>query len=243
MLFHWGSDEEQRDEAITERMGHPGHLNLMERTVELMDEHASAKGRALDLGCAVGRTTFDLSRTFSKVTGLDFSQAFIDAANVLKSNGRLDYQRLETGQFSTPMVASVADEIDRDKIDFVVGDAMDLADIPALAENGPYDAILLSNLMCRLTTPAACLTQFTADDTYIGKGGILVFASPNTWMEQYTDPDLFLDGGSSEETLAKLGSLLPGFTQMHEEDLPFMIREHRRKYEYIVSQVSVWRKD
>lgn len=243
MLFHWGSDEEQRDEAITERMGHPGHLNLMERTVELMDEHASAKGRALDLGCAVGRTTFDLSKTFSQVTGLDFSQAFIDAANVLKSNGRLDYQRLETGQFSTPMVASVADEIDRDKIDFVVGDAMDLADIPALAENGPYDAILLSNLMCRLTTPAACLTQFTADNTYIGKGGILVFASPNTWMEQYTDPDLFLDGGSSEETLAKLGSLLPGFTRMHEEDLPFMIREHRRKYEYIVSQVSVWRKD
>ena len=27
------------------------------------------------------------------------------------------------------------------------------------------------------------------------------------------------------------------------EDLPFMIREHRRKYEFIISQVSVWRKE
>jgi hypothetical protein len=35
---------------------------------------------------------------------------------------------------------------------------------------------------------------------------------------------------------------LPGFERLHEEDLPFMIREHRRKYEYIVAQVSVWRK-
>jgi hypothetical protein len=97
MLFHWGSDEEQRDEAITERIGHPGHLNLMERTVELMDEHASAKRSRTRPRLCCGSNNFDLSRTFSKVTGLDFSQAFIDAANVLKSNGRLDYQRLETG--------------------------------------------------------------------------------------------------------------------------------------------------
>ncbi len=243
LLFHWGSDEEQRDEVITERIGHPGHMNLMERTVELMTEHTRGKNRALDLGCAVGRTTFDLASTFSQVTGLDFSQAFIDAANQLKSNGSLDYKRIETGKFTTPLVARVSDEIDKDRIDFVVGDAMDLNHIQSLADNGPYDAILHSNLMCRLTNPGACLTQFTDDDRYISKGGILVFASPNTWMEQYTDPAQFLDGASSEETLAKLGSLLPGFTRLHEEDVPFMIREHRRKYEYIVSQVSVWRKN
>jgi hypothetical protein len=35
---------------------------------------------------------------------------------------------------------------------------------------------------------------------------------------------------------------LPGFELIHHEDIPFMIREHRRKYEYIISQGSVWRK-
>jgi 5-histidylcysteine sulfoxide synthase/putative 4-mercaptohistidine N1-methyltranferase len=243
LLFHWGSDEEQRDDVITDRIGHPGHMNLMERTVELVNEYSTGNKRALDLGCAVGRTTFDLGRTFGKVTGLDFSQAFIDAANHLKSNAQLAYKRIETGSFTTPMMAKVDDDIDRKNIDFVVGDAMKLKDISALAENGPYDAILLSNLMCRLTHPIECLEYFTKDDQYIKKGGVLVFASPNTWMDQYTDPALFLDGESNEQTLQKLGELLPGFTRLHEEDLPFMIREHRRKYEYIVSQVSVWRKN
>lgn len=39
---------------------------------------------AFDVGCAVGRTSFDLSRSFKSVTGLDFSHAFIDAANSMK---------------------------------------------------------------------------------------------------------------------------------------------------------------
>ena len=49
-------------------------------------------------------------------------------------------------------------------------------------------------------------------------------------MAQYTDPANFLDGADSAETLAALGECLPGFELLHEEDLPFMIREHRRKY-------------
>lgn len=39
------------------------------------------KGRALDLGCAVGRTSFELARVFAEVVGLDLSSRFIEAAN------------------------------------------------------------------------------------------------------------------------------------------------------------------
>ena len=70
----------------------------------------------------------------------------------------------------------------------------------------------------------------------------MVIVSPNTWLSEYTDPEKFLDGANNEETLSAIARLLKGFTLIHEEDLPFLIREHRRKYEYIVSQVSVWRK-
>jgi hypothetical protein len=69
-----------------------------------------------------------------------------------------------------------------------------------------------------------------------------VLASPNSWMEQYTPRERFLDGNDSDATLAQLAALLPGFERVHQQDLPFMIREHRRKYEYVVSQVSVWRR-
>ena len=91
-------------------------------------------------------------------------------------------------------------------------------------KNEQYDAILLSNLMCRLSAPAQCLQQFTESDHYLKSGGILVISSPNTWMAQYTDPANFLDGADSAETLAALGECLPGFELLHEEDLPFMIR-------------------
>lgn len=33
--------------------------------------------RALDLGCATGRTSYELSRCFDKVIGLDYSARFI----------------------------------------------------------------------------------------------------------------------------------------------------------------------
>lgn len=38
------------------------------------------QGRALDLGCAVGRSTVDLAKYFNEVVGLDYSNAFIQAA-------------------------------------------------------------------------------------------------------------------------------------------------------------------
>ena len=105
-----------------------------------------------------------------------------------------------------------------------------------------FDAALLSNLLCRLPDPAACLQQFVQDDVILKSGGILVLVSPNSWMDQYTPSDKFIDGQSNEQALEKLAVILQGFTLVHDSDLPFMIREHRRKYEYVVSQVSVWRK-
>ena len=80
-------------------------------------------------------------------------------------------------------------------------------------------------------------------EDFIKIEGILVIASPNTWLEDYTSEQDFLDGKTSAETLAKLAKLLPNFKLVFHEDLPFMIREHRRKYEFIISQVSVWRKE
>ncbi|MFZ8977103.1 MAG: 5-histidylcysteine sulfoxide synthase, partial [Pseudohongiellaceae bacterium] len=242
LLFHFGSQAEQQDEALAKRIEFPSVVNLIDRTVELMNQFAPRRLRALDLGCAVGRSTFELARTFDSVVGLDYSDAFIDAAEHLRQQRSMEYKRWDTGAHHTRLKASIDERIDRERIGFVQGDAANLAGAPMVQNNEQYDAILLSNLMCRLSAPAHCLQQFTESDRYLKSGGILVISSPNTWMAQYTDPVNFLDGADSAETLAALGECLPGFELLHEEDLPFMIREHRRKYEYIVAQVSVWRK-
>ena len=242
LLFHWGTESEQRDETLSSRIGHPEASNLILRTVELMQQYSTRHTSALDLGCAVGRASFELSRNFSQVTGIDYSAVFIAAAEQLRHTGESNYQRWETGRHSTQLTAHVADEIDRERIRFVQGDAANLDAVETLRHTARFDAILLSNLMCRLAEPEKCLSQFVETDKYLGSGGILVIASPNSWLAQFTDADKFLDGADSDETLSAIGGVLSGFSLLHEEDVPFMIREHRRKYEYIVSQVSVWKK-
>lgn len=241
LLFHYGSLAEQRDEQIGKNINFPPVADFMQTMVGLVAQFAEGRNAVLDLGCATGRASFELAREFREVVGLDYSEAFIAAAQALQRDGRLEYQRLESGRYVTPMLAQVAADIDRARVRFVRGDA---AQLPAAGLNHPaaFDAILLSNLLCRLPDPAACLKQFTGPDPVLREGGVLVFASPNTWMEQYTATDSFVDGADSDATLSQLAKLLPGYELVYQADLPFMIREHRRKYEYIVSQVSVWRR-
>lgn len=241
MLFHFGSANEQRDDSITGQVGHPQTLPFMDTMAALVKQFASSFDKVLDLGCATGRASFELARHFNKVTGVDYSEAFIRAAALMQSQGSMAYERLETGRHNTALIARVAPDIDRSRVAFMVGDAADL-DAAGLAAPAQFDAVLLSNLMCRLPDPAACLRQFTGTASVLKSNGVLVLASPNSWMEQYTPRDHFLDGADSDETLAQLAALLPGFELVHQQDLPFMIREHRRKYEYVVSQVSVWRR-
>lgn len=242
MLFHYGSEQENRDETITARVGHPSVQSFIEATVDLVNRFASARDRVLDLGCAVGGASFALSRTFAQVIGLDYSQSFIDAAQRMQRDGSCDYLRHESGRYYTTLSAQVPADVDRARVQFVRGDAADLRTPELTSLMKGLDAVLLSNLLCRLPDPEACLRQFVEDPTLLKSGGVLVLVSPNSWMPQYTPEQHYLDGETSEAALVRIGSILEGFERVHDGDLPFMIREHRRKYEYVVSQVSVWRK-
>ncbi len=241
LLFHYGSDDDQVDSAIRQRVGHPPVTNFVQHTSDLMMHFASRRNRALDLGCAVGRASFELAREFESVTGLDYSASFIRSASHLREFAKLPYRRRETGRHFSELLARVPPGIDRARVEFVEGDACALDS--DLAGAASFDAVLMANLLCRLSDPEACLRQFVDSDRWLQQGGVLVIASPNTWSEQYTPTGNFLDGMDSAETINRLGSILKGFELVFEEDYPFMIREHRRKYEYIVSQVSVWKKE
>lgn len=46
----------------------------------------------MDLGCAVGRTSFELTRVFDEVVGIDFSSKFIQVASMLKDKGSIMFK-------------------------------------------------------------------------------------------------------------------------------------------------------
>lgn len=193
--------------------------------------------RALDLGCAVGRSSFELARHCREVVGIDFSHRFIDAANRLRRHGSLDFERTDEGILTTRLTARVSPEIDRSRVAFEQGDAT------ALREGlGTFDAVLAANLLCRLREPERCLQQFAG---LVRPGGQLVVTTPCTWLDDFTPRDHWLGGlergGVRLTTLAGLRAALdPAFELRRTLNLPFLIREHARKYQWSVAQASVW---
>ena len=69
--------------------------------------------RALDVGCGVGRSSFELAKHFKTVLGIDFSQAFVDRCNELKKHGQSTYCLPSEGEIVEKGIAEISKEIVR----------------------------------------------------------------------------------------------------------------------------------
>ena len=198
---------------------------------------------ALDLGCAVGRTTFELAKKFDFVTGLDFSARFIRIADDLVKNGFIRYVLPEEGElvsYHEKEMKSLGLEVSGHKVEFYQADAVNLKPIFT-----NYDLIFAGNLIDRLYDPAKFLENI---HERINPGGLLIIASPYTWLAGYTSRENWLGGfkqdGEPVLTLDGLHKHLDknfGFIGGPEE-IPFVIRETKRKFQHTLSEFTVWEK-
>ncbi len=198
---------------------------------------------ALDLGCALGRSSFELARGgFQRVTGLDFSTRFFRLAARMQDEGTLRYALPEEGDivsFHEITLAELGLEGIRERVQFYQGDACNLPD-----KFTGYDLVLAANLIDRLYSPRRFLTTI---HERMKPGGLLVLTSPYTWLEEYTKKEEWLGGyragGEAVWSLDGLkGVLAPHFTPVGEpRDMPFVIRETKRKFQHTVAQLTVWR--
>jgi 5-histidylcysteine sulfoxide synthase/putative 4-mercaptohistidine N1-methyltranferase len=197
--------------------------------------------RALDIGCSVGRTTFELARAFEQVTGLDFSANFIRMAIALQEQGAIRYTRLEEGELTT-FIERTADELEikglADKVEFYQADACNLK-----ALYSGYDLVFAGNLIDRLYNPRKFLATI---HERINPGGLLVITSPYTWLEAFTERDEWLGGyrrdGEPYTTLEALHECLSAYFKpiVEPEDIPFVIRETRRKHQHTIAELTAW---
>lgn len=203
------------------------------------------KKRALDLGCSVGRATFELAREFEFVNGLDFSARFIRIAYQMQEKGVIRYELPEEGEIvsyhETKLedfgLAGVAE-----RIEFFQADAQNLK-----AQFSDYDLILAANLIDRLSKPKQFLSTI---HERLNPGGLLILTSPYTWLEEFTTKENWVGGyrkdGEPYTTLEGLKDLLqPHFAMIGEpRDFEFITRETARKAQHSVSQMTIWqRKD
>lgn len=225
LLFHYGKPEEIFGHDSLPRDA----VNFAQRTVtELLPAGFSVQ-RALDLGCAVGRSSFELSLYFQEVVGIDFSHNFIQAANTLRDGKSLSYQRHEEGAHYTTLEAAAPPEANPHRIKFLQGDAMNLPE-----DLGEFDLVHAANLLCRLTDPNRLLRRLAG---LVVPGGRLLLTTPCTWLEEFT-PNAHWPTGSTLEWLRE--NLVKDFELEKTRDIPFLIREHARKYQHSIAQGSVW---
>ncbi len=188
--------------------------------------------RALDLGCAVGRSSFELARHCAEVIGIDYSQAFIDAAERMRAEGRMMAARLDEGSATTQLEVQVDDSIDRSRVRFEQGDAQAIR-----ADIGRFDLVLACNLICRLPEPMRLLERLPE---LVKPGGQLFITTPFTWLEEYTPPQNWLGDGAVDSFAGLRRTLEPKFNLDARWDMPFLIREHARKFQYSIAQASRW---
>jgi putative 4-mercaptohistidine N1-methyltranferase len=231
LLFHYGTPE-QICPLLPEARGACGFparcVTEMLPALELPQHR-----RALDLGCAVGRSSFELARNFGEVTGIDFSERFVAAAREMKKERAATARVPREGALEDEIRVELPRDLPVENVRFEQGDACNLR-----AEIGPFDFVLMANLIDRLPDPARCLAQLP---DLIAPAGGLVITSPYTWMEDYTPREKWLVGPGG--TLAELKKILaPAFVFRRAIDLPFLIRDHRRKYQWSVAEASVWQR-
>eukprot|EP01059_Diplonema_ambulator_P033210 TRINITY_DN6849_c0_g1_i1.p1 TRINITY_DN6849_c0_g1~~TRINITY_DN6849_c0_g1_i1.p1 ORF type:complete len:267 (+),score=76.84 TRINITY_DN6849_c0_g1_i1:65-865(+) len=236
LQFHFGGER-----CMPYGFGPKEALDFAQRCGKVCVEFAREDRRrvAYDVGCAVGGTSFELSKGFEKVVGVDFSHAFIAAANRMKDSKEHPYRSTEIADIRSEQMAILPAETHPSRVTFHQGDACNLGDI------GPVDCMVAANLLCRLPSPISFLQK--AIET-ITPGGILVLVSPFSWLTEYTAKDAWIGGyctpeGAPVDSAAECAKILsPHFDLIHQKDEPFLIREHNRKFQYGVSDCTVWRK-
>jgi putative 4-mercaptohistidine N1-methyltranferase len=232
LFFHYATFEQAAGTLPVPREA----WGFPQRVVRELLDTAVPIGRALDLGCAVGASAFELARSIPEVTGIDFSSAFIHAAGVLKTKGVLEATVACEGVRQQRFVARVPDDVDRGRTVFETGDAMTLR-----ANLGAFDVVLAANLLCRLPDPRIFLESL-AD--LVLSGGQLLLTTPFSWLPEFTPEANWLGGhDDSPPSFEILEDLLrPAFSLEFCKDLPFLIREHSRKFQYGISLGTRWRR-
>ncbi|MEE9493667.1 MAG: 5-histidylcysteine sulfoxide synthase [Gammaproteobacteria bacterium] len=199
--------------------------------------------RALDIGCAVGRSSYELARIFDHVDAVDFSTRFIRNAIQLRDHGHIRYMIPVEGEIMELKTFNLTDLQLGERVhnvDFSQGDASNLR-----SKYTDYDLVFAGNLIDRLHDPEAFLRKI---QNRIREGGFLVLTSPYTWLDEYTEKSKWLGGiRDNGENLMTYDGIKRILSEYFDEaceplDVPFVIRETARKHQHTLAQLTAWKK-
>ena len=87
----------------------------------------------------------------------------------------------------------------------------------------------------RLITSGLGMLLFALGGFWAVAGESLFAPSRNVRLLERSETE-WIEGGDA------LAKVMAGCQLLHEENIPFLITDHARKYEYIISHATVWQK-
>lgn len=200
-----------------------GKDNLYTNYVDLLRPYLKdlKNSKALDLGCCVGRTSFELAKIYDEVLGIDFSANYINIGVKLKLYDFVNYKIKKEDKTFEERAISLKDfdlEKVKDKVSFMQGDACNLKEIYK-----DFDLIFYSSLIDKLYYPKKFLEDVSRR---INKNGFFVFLSSHNWFNEYiNENNLFLE-----------------FELLDKIEVSSFIKMKNKNYENKTLLMSVWKK-
>ena len=205
---------------------------------------ASGNFLGLDVGCAVGRLTFELSKKNNFAIGLDRSFSFIQLARKLLIERKLDFSLINEGRLSEQKTIIFDNRWRFDKIEFIVGDALAIP----FAQNS-FSLLTSLNVLDKVSKPLEHL--FEINRIAKNKNTRFLFSDPFSWSLDSARQADWLGGktngkysgkGIDNVRLLLQGKdkiILPPWNIEHQGSVWWKIRNHRNHYEMIRSEFLV----
>lgn len=164
-------------------------LTIFEKALQL--PHAAPDEMIIDMGCAVGRTSFELAEVHDlPVLGIDLNFGMLKSATQILNNNRYVYPKRKTGVvFETRQFPVHFPR--RDKVDFWVCDALNLP-----FKNNSFSFGLSFNLLDCVPNPVMLLMETTR---IMKKNSDIILTTPYDWSEGATPYENWV-GGHSQRT-------------------------------------------
>ena len=201
-------------------------------------------GLALDIGCSVGRLSFEMSRFHRRVVGVDTSYSFIENARKLLLKKKVGFDMIIEGMITERRECGLNGDWRYDRVEFIVADAMAL---PFPGSN--FNTVCSVNILEKVPNPIRHLAE--VDRVLADRSGRFIFSDPFSWDENVSHPDSWI-GGSREgmnpgRGAAAIRRLMSSDTRLfnppleivEEGDISWKIRKTENLWEHITSQFLV----
>ncbi len=219
----------------------PGATDAYKKWASLL---RPSDGLALDIGCSVGRLSFEMSKFHRNVVGVDTSFSFIESARRLLLEKNVNFDMTIEGMITERKECGLNGDWRYDRVEFIVADALAL---PFPGSN--FNTVCSVNILEKVPNPAGHLME--VNRVLTETAGRFIFSDPFSWDENVSHPDSWIggsnDGPNPGRGAAAMYRLMtsdknlfnPPLEIVEEGNVSWKIRKTENLWEHITSQFLV----